>query len=73
MTSFENARMLIGYARVSTDEQNLSLQRDALSKAGCKRIFTDTASGAPSKRPVLQTRCPICEKAIRSSFGSLID
>ena len=53
MTSFENARMLIGYARVSTDEQNLSLQRDALSKDGCKRIFTDTASGAPTKRPGL--------------------
>ena len=53
MTSFENARMLIGCARVSTDEQNLSLQRDALSKAGCKRIFTDTASGAPTQRPGL--------------------
>jgi DNA invertase Pin-like site-specific DNA recombinase len=38
---------------VSTDEQNLSLQRDALGKAGCKRIFTDTASGAPTKRPGL--------------------
>ena len=73
MTSFENARMLIGYARVSTDEQNLSLQRDALSKAGCKRIFTDTASGAPTQRPGLADRCPICEKAIRLLSGSLID
>lgn len=44
---------MIGYARVSTDEQNPALQFDALDRAGCKRIFTDCASGARTNRPSL--------------------
>ena len=42
--------MLIGYARVSTDDQNLDLQRDALEKAGCEKIYTDQQSGASTER-----------------------
>src|SRR5216683_5543552 len=44
---------LLGYARVSTADQNPDLQHDALKAVGCYRIFVDTASGALDERPAL--------------------
>jgi DNA invertase Pin-like site-specific DNA recombinase len=51
----------IGYARVSTDDQNLDLQRDALTKTGCSAIYEETASGKSAGRPELEH----CLKALR--------
>jgi len=45
--------MLVGYARVSTIEQTLDLQQDALRQAGCEQVFTDHISGAKSEWPGL--------------------
>ena len=46
--------MLIGYARVSTNDQTINLQMDALKTIGCDKIFTDTASGATTERQGLE-------------------
>jgi len=45
--------MLVGYARVSTQDQNLDLQIDALTQAGCQKLFDDKISGSRAERPGL--------------------
>jgi DNA invertase Pin-like site-specific DNA recombinase len=54
--------MLIGYARVSTQDQNLHLQKDALKKAGCEKIFVDKVSGTVSDRPGLERALEMLRK-----------
>ncbi len=54
--------MLIGYARVSTDDQNLDLQKDALNKMGCESIHEDHISGAKDQRPGLQAALDYARK-----------
>ncbi len=61
--------MIIGYARVSTTEQNLDLQRDALKRVGCEKIIEDTVSGGKVQRPGLRA-CARCA-AIWRCAGSL--
>jgi len=46
--------VLLGYARVSTEDQDLALQRAALQEAGCQRIYAEKVSGATRARPQLE-------------------
>jgi DNA invertase Pin-like site-specific DNA recombinase len=56
--------MFVGYARVSTSEQNLDLQADALTQAGCEKLFTDQMSAAPRPSdPTSRKHPPSCAPA----------
>src|SRR6516164_1893033 len=57
--------MLLGYARVSTVDQNLALQRDALTEEGCTKIFTEQMSGAVTDRPALHDALEFARSGFR--------
>ncbi len=65
--------MLIGYARVSTSDQTLALQQDALEKIGCQKIFTDTASGVKAERKGLEDALSYVREGIAWLSGNWTD
>ncbi|GJE61003.1 hypothetical protein MPOCJGCO_3122 [Methylobacterium trifolii] len=63
--------MLVGYARVSTQDQNLDLQRDALTKAGCERLFEEKKSGkAGTRRPAFDEALAARKTPFHNAFAS---
>lgn len=64
--------MLVGYVRVSTNDQNTALQRDVLERSGCKLIFEDKISGKTSDRPGLKRLLKSLSPGIRLLCGSWI-
>lgn len=64
--------MKIGYARVSTTEQNLSLQTDALEQAGCEKVFYDQISGTKTSHRDLMKHLLIFDRGMFWWFGDWI-
>lgn len=62
MTPLPESGAVIGYARVSTDEQSLDMQIAALEKAGCQRILSEQISGAAKRRPQLDVAIDMLRK-----------
>ncbi|SRY04542.1 DNA invertase [Escherichia coli] len=62
--------MQIGYIRVSTNDQNTDLQRNALNCAGCELIFEDKISGTKSARPGLKKTA---QNAIRRRYAGCLE
>jgi len=64
--------MKAGYARVSTKEQTVDIQVDALKKAGCTKVYTEIMRGIRAERPILGNLWRISGQETFLSFGSSI-
>ena len=63
--------MLLSYARVSTVDKNLALQRDTLTEAGCPKIFTEQMSGAVRDRPALHDALEFAHRSMKQSIEAV--
>lgn len=73
-TDYWTFPMLIGYCRVSTDDQTLDLQRDALQVAGCEKIFEETRPAGPRRIDLVSRRLwdTYVRATLWSSGGSIV-